>query len=494
MDITMRRVYENGRYLFTDVLGKGGTSTVYLALDTHLKMNRAVKVIKKCKGLDEVVKKEIEMLKMIEYPSIPRIIDYCQDDENFAIICEYVPGINLKEMIEDKPFNLKRSVDIMKKVCDALIYLHNNDPSILYLDLKPSNIMFLKSKEVKLIDFGVSAYMLADSKVYGTIGYAPKEQMEYDSKHPPDIRSDIYSLGMTYLSIRTGYCPGASREATIKYIHSSKRLKKKEKQFINKCIKEEPAERFKTVLEAKESLIHIEKISVPGKHRVFIPVFIILIILIISVFLKFSYEQYDKDKNAKEMIRLSSSCIENGEYTLRGVRIIEGYITSMRLEESVREQYAFEAARTYFTVYTDYERAKNLFEILDKDEYPEAEYYIRLCDIVRDFNSDDSDIKECLKYLTGITINSSSKESKYENLLFIASCYEWFLSDKTEGFKYAGGVLETGLCEIKKEKWDEELISEMEGKFEKRIDDLKEKQKKIMKGVKGTKEYEDVSL
>ncbi len=95
-----------------------------------------------------------------------------------------------------------------EKLCRVLAYLHNQQPPIIFRDLKPSNIMLRTDNEVKLIDFGIARHFKPgqskDTQAFGTIGYAPPEQ---HGKGQTDVRSDIYALGATLHHLVTGQDP-----------------------------------------------------------------------------------------------------------------------------------------------------------------------------------------------------------------------------------------------------------------------------------------------
>ena len=97
------------------------------------------------------------------------------------------------------------------QLCDALSYLHSQNPPIIYRDMKPANVMLKPEGNIKIIDFGIAREYkeqnLADTTVLGTKGYAPPEQ--YSGQTDP--RSDIFALGMTMHHLLTGMDPRSGR-------------------------------------------------------------------------------------------------------------------------------------------------------------------------------------------------------------------------------------------------------------------------------------------
>ena len=128
-------IEKEGRYQILSKIGSGGMSNVYKAWDTHLQMNVAIK-----EGIMDQ-SAEMNLLKNLKHPAIPRIIDHVNNLHHNSIVMEYVEGTTLAQWMEGKeriPVELGKQWIL--ELCDILEYLHNNRPPILYLDLKPENI------------------------------------------------------------------------------------------------------------------------------------------------------------------------------------------------------------------------------------------------------------------------------------------------------------------------------------------------------------------
>ena len=194
-------IEKEGRYQILSKIGSGGMSNVYKAWDTHLQMNVAIK-----EGIMDQ-SAEMNLLKNLKHPAIPRIIDHVNNLHHNSIVMEYVEGTTLAQWMEGKE---RIPVELVKQwileLCDILEYLHNNRPPILYLDLKPENIMIQEEGKLRLIDFGSVQYKYQIKKLSGTIGYAPKELINRE-KDKIDEQSDIYSLGMVFHYLLTGKSP-----------------------------------------------------------------------------------------------------------------------------------------------------------------------------------------------------------------------------------------------------------------------------------------------
>ncbi len=147
-----------GRYRLVKIIGRGGTSVVYLAENVNLGTFWAVKRIQKNTGMAKVLKAEPDILKKLNHPALPRIIDIIEDNENIYIIQDYIEGNSLyKELKKVKKFPEKQVMEWAKQICDVLAYLHSFKPNpIIYRDMKPSNIILTPWGDIKLVDFGIA--------------------------------------------------------------------------------------------------------------------------------------------------------------------------------------------------------------------------------------------------------------------------------------------------------------------------------------------------
>ena len=175
-----------GKYEILKLIGTGGMSYVYLAMDKRLNKQWAVKEIKKTANgkNDEIIENslltEANLMKKLDHPALPRIVDIIDNGETIYVIMDYIEGESLDKILCEygaQPQELV--IDWAKQVCDALQYLHSQNPPIIYRDMKPSNIMLKPEGNIKIIDFGIAREYkeqnLADTKVLGTKGYASPE-------------------------------------------------------------------------------------------------------------------------------------------------------------------------------------------------------------------------------------------------------------------------------------------------------------------------------
>lgn len=220
---------------------------------------RAVKrVAKNQVGYDQLMK-EVHILKSLNHPNIPIIYDIEEDAEYSYIIEEYLEGESLRAYRLRLSHMDERSVlGFTFQICDLILYLHTLESSVLYLDLKPDNILISKGK-LKLLDFGAAVYerQYADAGCYlATLSYAAPERL----RNVADQRSDIYSIGCLLYFLVTGanYQPSYIARKWAGIFIRNRRIYK----LMEQCLKTEPSERFQSV---EELMRKVEQLSSKGK-------------------------------------------------------------------------------------------------------------------------------------------------------------------------------------------------------------------------------------
>ena len=211
----------NSRYEIVRKIGGGGMGAVYLALDRNLGgVERAVKEMIQSSLEEEQQKKAIEdfkresmILSTLDHPAIPAIYDYFFDEREsrFYLVMKYISGGDLASRLRSEAvgrFDERTVCDWALQIIDVLGYLHSLPETIVYRDLKPSNIMLDdKTGRVMIIDFGIARSIGQGREqgvtAVGTMGYAPPELFSGNV----EPRSDIYSLGSTMFHLLTGADP-----------------------------------------------------------------------------------------------------------------------------------------------------------------------------------------------------------------------------------------------------------------------------------------------
>ena len=194
-----------GKYEILKLIGKGGMSEVYLAMDKNLNKQWAVKEIKKRardKNNEVVVQSaiaEANMMKKLDHPCLPRIVDIIDKEDVIYVVMDYIEGEPLNKVLErDGAQPQETVIEWAEELCGVLDYLHMQNPPIIYRDMKPANIMLQPNGNIKLIDFGIAReykeHNLEDTVSLGTKGYAAPEVRGTEERY--DYTADIYSFGI----------------------------------------------------------------------------------------------------------------------------------------------------------------------------------------------------------------------------------------------------------------------------------------------------------
>lgn len=202
----------DGRYQIIRTIGEGGMANVYLAYDTILEREVAVKVLRGDLANDEKFVKrfqrEAKAASSLNHPNIVEMCDVGEDDGNYFIVMEYVNGKTLKNLIKKRgALSLSETIDIMLQLTSGIACAH--DSYIIHRDIKPQNVMILEDGRVKITDFGIavalnSTELTQTNSVMGSVHYLPPEQANGSGA---TVKSDIYSLGILMYELLTGKLP-----------------------------------------------------------------------------------------------------------------------------------------------------------------------------------------------------------------------------------------------------------------------------------------------
>ena len=202
----------NDRYQIIKSIGEGGMANVYLAYDTILDRDVAVKVLRGDLSNDEKFvrrfQREALSASSLSHPNIVEVYDVGDDNGQYFIVMEYIDGKNLKDLLKKRgKLTVSEVVDIMSQIADGLSVAH--DSYIIHRDIKPQNIMILENGLVKITDFGIAMAMNATqltqtNSVMGSVHYLPPEQA---SGKGSTLKSDIYSMGILMYELLVGQLP-----------------------------------------------------------------------------------------------------------------------------------------------------------------------------------------------------------------------------------------------------------------------------------------------
>ena len=265
----------DGKYKILNKIGQGGMSVVYLAMNERANKPWAIKEVRKDGVRNfEVVKQgliaETEMLKKLNHPNLPSIIDVIDGDGTFLIVMDYIEGRHLESIV--KEYGAQSQEDVIqwaKQLCDVLAYLHSRKPPIIYRDMKPSNVMLKPEGKVMLIDFVTAREFKensgADTTCLGTRGYAAPEQ--YGGHGQTDARTDIYCLGATLYHLLTGHNPGEPPYEMYPIRYWNPDLSSGLEEILLKCTQKNPDDRYQNCGELLYALEHYNELDMEYKRK-----------------------------------------------------------------------------------------------------------------------------------------------------------------------------------------------------------------------------------
>jgi len=269
------------KYRYIKSLGHGGCAEVFLAENIALKNNWAIKEINKNRTTSISGYLEPVILRRLNHPALPRIVDVHEDENKIYIIEDYIDGKSLLQVLEHTgPCEEQVVIDWAMQLCSVLEYLHGQKPdAVIYGDMKPHNIILTQDGCIKLIDFGVSMYSANEKATgskaigteasktgfIGTRGYAAPEQ--YLGKGSA-VSTDIYSLGITLIQLLTGLhplqCADFYSDTEYKECMSSELF-----GILHKCVQPKPSMRYSSVSRLRKDIGRIALYNVsrpPGAN------------------------------------------------------------------------------------------------------------------------------------------------------------------------------------------------------------------------------------
>lgn len=264
---TVRFVGDNQRYRIEKALASGGSGIVYLAMDTVLGRQVALKELLDDQTTDqqqaERFKVEARALALLNHPHILPVYDLLEENGQFWLVMELLTGGDLSDKINQAgALDVDESVDIVKGVASGLGYAHQQ--GFIHRDIKPANILFSADGSYRITDFGIAKHETSTVKtqhglVLGSPGYMSPEQAAGEDI---DLRSDIYSLGITLYQMVTAQIPFQGDTRSVMAQHISKppgppsliksTVNSEVEAVILKMIEKKPDDRYQST----EELIH----------------------------------------------------------------------------------------------------------------------------------------------------------------------------------------------------------------------------------------------
>jgi len=256
-----------GPYEIVKPIGSGGMGDVYLAKDTRLDRQVAIKVLapefSKNAERKERFKREAKTISQVTHPNICTLFDAGEQEGVDYLVMEFLEGETLAE--KKTPLPIPQVLKIGEQIAEGLAAAHRQ--GIVHRDLKPANVMITKSGAVKLLDFGLakdvgeitmkgsdSKPLTAEGMIVGTLPYMAPEQVEGRST---DARTDIFAFGAILYELTTGRraFEGQTKASLIASIMTSehKALTKLQplappglEHLVRKCLEKSPDQRFES--------------------------------------------------------------------------------------------------------------------------------------------------------------------------------------------------------------------------------------------------------
>ena len=207
----MSKVIGN-RYLIVKEIGSGGMADVYLAMDSVLNREVALKVLRGSLSSDPVAllrfQREARAISALSHPNVVEVYDVGEDKGQHYIVMEMVRGTTLKELIHRRgALDTTEAVSIMKQLASAVAKAH--EEQVIHRDIKPQNILIKDDGTVKITDFGIALagdaiQLTKQDSVMGSVHYMAPELSRGEGA---SFQSDIYALGTVFYELLTGDVP-----------------------------------------------------------------------------------------------------------------------------------------------------------------------------------------------------------------------------------------------------------------------------------------------
>lgn len=516
----------DGKYEILKEIGQGGMSIVYVAMDNRLNKQWAVKELKNdgtqsVEALLKGIEREANILKKVDHPVLPRIVDIMDKEGTVYVVMDYIQGLALDKILKEQGAQPQEKViEWAKQLASALDYLHSMNPPIIYRDMKPSNVMLQPDGRVKLIDFGTAKEYkvenIADTTALGTRGYAAPEQFGDAQGHglyKTDARTDIYCLGATMYHIVTGMNPCEPPYEMRPIREWNPGLSSGLENILLKCTQPNPNDRYQSCSELIYALEHYQELDngyrkKQRRHLALWGASVAAMLFSVGISAAgYRGIQNTIQQDYRALIEQANNDKINGDYTAasetyvkaitqvdgteseayldllslyvnymdaqEGLSRLGGYIDSNYENIQKNSDVVLEVALTYFDELHNYKSSLKYFQMLEEDDVPEAYYYKTIASTLSELNSVSSnvdfeqfinDLEAFEEYNDGQAVS----ESKLLNYKILADIYITYENDIPEAPTKAIRVTEKGLLEVENIK-DDTLLTDYSIAYDKQL-------------------------
>ncbi|MBN1668934.1 MAG: serine/threonine protein kinase [Anaerolineales bacterium] len=274
----------NNRYQLEKRLGSGGMAVVYQGRDLTLERNVAIKVLRQDFSSDpafrERFRQEAKAAANLSHPNIVTVHDFGLDSGRLFIVMEQVPGVTLKDLIEQRGrLSIHRAISLIVQACAGIGYAHR--AGLVHCDIKPHNMLVTPDQRLKVTDFGIAralASIPADEVtdvVWGSPQYFSPEQA---AGMAPSPASDVYGLGVVLYELVTGRLPFlANSSKELARMHReidplpprqlNSEISPDLERILLKVLAKEPSARYRTADQLGRVLITFAENAQPGLKR-----------------------------------------------------------------------------------------------------------------------------------------------------------------------------------------------------------------------------------
>jgi serine/threonine-protein kinase len=241
------------RYVYEEVIGRGGMSVVLKARDRLLNRDVAIKLLSQelqaQSEAQNVFLTEARNLARLSHPNLVSVHDICKVEDQVFMVIEFIEGESLGHLINTvKGFNETVALQTIIQLSRVVGYLHAH--GIIHRDLKPANAMIRNDGTLKLIDFGLARHFddlhMRGTRVRGTPAYMSPEQIRGDNLTPA---CDVYQLGVCLFEVVTGELPFSKGDVNYSHCHDAPPrandinpdISEALTELIDQCLQKDPA-------------------------------------------------------------------------------------------------------------------------------------------------------------------------------------------------------------------------------------------------------------